>query len=707
MIDLLKEKTHDKIKLFGGGGGVIVESELNELHNYGVEKIYTPEDGAKLGLEGIILDMIDRTKREIKNFRTEDIDILKNGNHFALSRLITALESNSISLDLENIHTNGSCKILGITGTGGAGKSSLTDELILRFSSTLNDEDKIVIIAIDPSKRKTGGALLGDRIRMNSINKKNIFFRSLATKSGGTEIVHYLPQVISAAKVFGARLVIVETSGIGQGDAAIVDHVDKSLYVMTPEFGAASQLEKIDMLDFADYIAINKFDRAGSLDALRDVRKQVQRAQLKFDQSLESMQVFPTIASRFNDVGVTNLQLAISNELFNENFAKETFSSNVSSIIPGERKRYLAEISDTVRNYHKHVEEQCIFADKIYCLEKTEAMLDSDLTSEISKIKDSLSQKINTEYLKKINNWNEKISSLIKQTDNELYYESLSGTRIPKIAHPKYSSYADILKWQLKENFPENSLYKWCISFERENEDPTRMFAGEGDAFKTNSRFKMLSSNMPAKRLSTAFDSVTLYGFDPDTRPDIYGKIGNSGVSIATLDDMEVLYSGFDLCDPKTSVSMTINGPAPTILAMFMNTAINQKLQNSKKKIVNQVTVNSNPLNQNYKLVRGTVQADILKKIRTEYLHFSTEFSLKVMGDIQQYFINNNVRYFYSVSISGYHIAEAEQTQLPNLLLHLQMALRMLNHICKGMKIDDFAQNFSFFSVMVWIPNTP
>ena len=702
MIDLLKEKTHDKIKLFGGGGGVIVESELNELHNYGVEKIYTPEDGAKLGLEGIILDMIDRTKREIKNFRTEDIDILKNGNHFALSRLITALESNSISLDLENIHTNGSCKILGITGTGGAGKSSLTDELILRFSSTLNDEDKIVIIAIDPSKRKTGGALLGDRIRMNSINKKNIFFRSLATKSGGTEIVHYLPQVISAAKVFGARLVIVETSGIGQGDAAIVDHVDKSLYVMTPEFGAASQLEKIDMLDFADYIAINKFDRAGSLDALRDVRKQVQRAQLKFDQSLESMQVFPTIASRFNDVGVTNLQLAISNELFNENFAKETFSSNVSSIIPGERKRYLAEISETVRNYHKHVEEQCILADKIYCLEKTEAMLDSDLTSEISKIKDSLSEKINTEYLKKINNWNEKISSLIKQTDDELYYESLSGTRIPKIAHPKYSSYADILKWQLKENFPgEFPFTSGVFPLKRENEDPTRMFAGEGDAFKTNSRFKMLSSDMPAKRLSTAFDSVTLYGFDPDTRPDIYGKIGNSGVSIATLDDMEVLYSGFDLCDPKTSVSMTINGPAPTILAMFMNTAINQKIakfekENSKKPSDSEL---QSIKSETMKTVRGTVQADILKEDQGQNTCiFSTEFSLKVMGDIQQYFINNDVRFFYSVSISGYHIAEAGANPITQLAFTLANGFTYVeSYLARGMKIDDFAQNFSFF----------
>ena len=339
------------------------------------------------------------------------------------------------------------------------------------------------------------------------------------------------------------------------------------------------------MLDFADFIAINKFDRAGSLDALRDVRKQVQRAQLKFDKSLESMQVFPTIASRFNDVGVTNLQLAISNELFKGNFAKETFASNVSSIIPGERKRYLAEISETIRNYHKHVEEQCILADKIYCLEKTEAMLDSDLTSEISKIKDSISEKIDTEYLKKINNWNEKISSLIKQTDTELYYESLSGTRIPKIAHPKYSSYADILKWQLKENFPgEFPFTSGVFPLKRENEDPTRMFAGEGDAFKTNFRFKMLSADMPATRLSTAFDSVTLYGFDPDTRPDIYGKIGNSGVSIATLDDMK-FYSGFDLCDPKTSVSMTIN-VLPTILAMFMNTAINQKLQNSKKKML-------------------------------------------------------------------------------------------------------------------------
>ncbi|HEU5282780.1 MAG TPA: methylmalonyl-CoA mutase family protein, partial [Burkholderiales bacterium] len=647
----------------------------------------------------------------------------------------------------------GAVPVLGITGTGGSGKSSLTDELVRRFRLDQDDRLKIAIVAVDPSRRKTGGALLGDRIRMNAIEGANIFMRSLATRSGGSEIATCLPQVIEACKCAGFDLVLVETSGIGQGDAAIVPHVDVSLYVMTPEYGAASQLEKIDMLDFADFVAINKFDRRGAEDALRDVSKQYQRNRQAFGRAPDSMPVFGTIAARFNDDGVTALYQAICAKLAEKGLklapgrlpaASVRASSRVTSVVPPARVRYLAEIAQSVRAYKRHALEQVRIArERQQLLEARRMLSKAGAASPPSPLagagrgeggaKESASAAspqapsplaaldtlvaareaaLDPRAGQLLDMWPDMQRAyagaeyVVKIRDREirtaLTTTTLSGSAIRKVALPKFEDHGEILKWLMLENVPGSFPYTAGVfAFKRENEDPTRMFAGEGDPFRTNRRFHLVSKDMPAKRLSTAFDSVTLYGFDPDLRPDIYGKVGNSGVSIATLDDMKVLYSGFDLTSPDTSVSMTINGPAPTILAMFLNTAVDQQLEKFRADNRRAPTEDETEKIREWTLetVRGTVQADILKEDQGQNTCiFSTEFSLKVMGDIQDYFIHHNVRNFYSVSISGYHIAEAGANPISQLAFTLANGFTFVEaYLGRGMHIDDFAPNLSFF----------
>ncbi len=642
-----------------------------------------------------------------------------------------------------------SAPTLGVTGTGGAGKSSLTDEIVRRFRLDQQDRLAIAVISIDPSRRKSGGALLGDRIRMNAIEHPSIYMRSLATREAGSEISKALPDAIAACKVAGYDLVIVETSGIGQGDAAIAPIVDVSLYVMTPEFGAASQLEKIDMLDFADFVAINKFDRKGARDALRDVRKQYQRNRELFKTPPDEMPVYGTIAARFNDDGVTALYQALLPKLAAKGLKTapgqlpkvEAKAPAVShSIVPSARVRYLAEIADAVRSYHKWAEEQSRVARERQQLKASRQMLGDmksygkDLTASghvsdmeaAQQLKETLvgarhaldaliedrDRHLDPRAKKLLDMWPKTRAAyagdeyVVKIRDKEirtaLTTMSLSGTKIRKVALPKYEDEGEILRWQLKENVPGSFPFTGGVfAFKRENEDPTRMFAGEGDAFRTNRRFHLLADGMPAKRLSTAFDSVTLYGNDPDRRPDIFGKVGNSGVSIATLDDMKVLYSGFDLCDPATSVSMTINGPAPTILAMYLNTAIEQQFEKFARDNGREPTDDEADKIRAWTLstVRGTVQADILKEDQGQNTCiFSTEFSLKVMGDIQAYFVHHNVRNFYSVSISGYHIAEAGANPISQLAFTLSNGFTFVEaYLARGMQIDDFAPNLSFF----------
>ena len=729
VIDLLRERGGENIKVFGGGGGVIVPHEIEELHKYGVARIYTPEDGAKMGLQGMISDMIRTADRNLAAELPANLDGVFNGNARALARVITGLENGTLPEALHKQLTKQAAEhddvpVLGITGTGGSGKSSLTDELIRRFRIDQDDVVKVAIIAVDPSRRKTGGALLGDRIRMNAINHPNIYMRSLATRSeAGSEISACLPDVIAACKCAGFDLVLVETSGIGQGDAAIVPHVDFSLYVMTPEFGAASQLEKIDMLDFADFVSINKFDRRGAQDALRDVRKQMQRNRGAFGVSPETMPAFGTIASRFNDDGVTALYQTIFTELktrglkTGESRLKPVAvrsSSALNIIVPPARSRYLAEIAETVRGYHADVAKQARIARERQQLSEARRMLDvakkssADLEPLIAERDKALSADARSvlEQWPQVRQAYSGDEQVTKTRDREirttLNSTTLSGTKVPKVALPRFEDDGETLKWLMRENLPGYFPYTAGVfPFKRENEDPTRMFAGEGDPFRTNARFKFLSRDMPAKRLSTAFDSVTLYGFDPHERPDIYGKVGNSGVSIATLDDMKVLYSGFELCDPATSVSMTINGPAPTILAMFVNTAIDQQVEKFAaqhgRQPNEQETAKIRAWSQEN--VRGTVQADILKEDQGQNTCiFSTEFSLKVMGDIQEYFVKNKVRNFYSVSISGYHIAEAGANPISQLAFTLSNGFTFVEtYLARGMSIDDFAPNLSFF----------
>src|SRR5436853_1875542 len=715
MLDLLRSRCGEHVKVFGGGGGVIVPAEIKELQDYGVARIYSPEDGQRMGLQGMINDMLARCDFDPAQHAPKE---LKKGDLRALAQTITALES-GVSKTKDSLHKEKTeVPVLGVTGTGGAGKSSLTDELVRRFRLDQGDDLRIAVLSVDPTRRKTGGALLGDRIRMNAIHHAGIFMRSFAERETGSSLSAALGDAIAACKAAGFELIIVETAGIGQGDAAIVPHVDVSLYVMTPEFGAASQLEKIDMLDFADFVAINKFDRKGAEDALRDVRKQVQRNRQAFGAGAEQMPVFGTIASRFNDDGVTALYHAIAARLAEKGLKLEPgrlprldskVPSDVHVIIPPKRQRYLAEIAETVRAYHQFAFEQSRIARERQQLAATRAMLGKELP----EIQSLLAERsLDADAAALLDSWPETLKTYSgdehvvkvrgKEIRTALGSASLSGTRVPKVALPKFEDHGALLRWRLRENLPgEFPFTAGVFHFKRENEDPTRMFACEGSPFRTNRRFHLLSKDLPAKRLSTAFDSVTLYGFDPDERPDIYGKVGNSGVSIATLDDMEVLYSGFDLCDPATSVSMTINGPAPTLLAMFFNTAIDQQAErfSARHGRAPRPEELQGIRKETLSAVRGTVQADILKEDQGQNTCiFSTEFSLKLMGDIQEYFIRNEVRNFYSVSISGYHIAEAGANPISQLAFTLANGFTFVEaYLARGMHIDDFAPNLSFF----------
>ena len=738
MVDLLRQRGGEHIQVFGGGGGVIVPAEIRELHAYGVGRIYSPEDGQRMGLAGMIGEMVMRCDKDISPYAPKDLKAIQGNteaNWRALSQLITVLENGKASADMVAALRTEAVKhkvpVLGITGTGGAGKSSLTDELIRRLRLDQGDDLRIAVVSIDPSRRKSGGALLGDRIRMNAINPwrngQRVFMRSLATRDFGSEISAALPDVVAACKVAGFDVVVVETSGIGQGDAAIVPHVDVPMYVMTPEFGAASQLEKIDMLDFAQFVAINKFDRKGASDALRDVAKQVQRNQEAWTVPTEKMPVFGTMAARFNDDGVTALFQALKVRLGELGLKlKEGLlptvdvrhSTNQTPVVPTARTRYLAEISDTVRGYKKQARAQAHLAREIQQLRAAAVMLEVDKPGRAKASEAAIDLAVRREETqdlgarKLLAQWPEMQKAyagdefIVQIRDKEirtaLTSKSLSGTTIRKVSLPTYEDHGEILKWLMLDNVPGSFPYTaGTFAFKREGEDPTRMFAGEGDAFRTNTRFKLLSEGMAAKRLSTAFDSVTLYGNDPDPRPDIYGKVGNSGVSIATLDDMKVLYGGFDLCNPSTSVSMTINGPAPSILAMFMNTAIDQNLEKFKTDNGREPTDTEAAQIREWVManVRGTVQADILKEDQGQNTCiFSTEFSLKVMGDVAQFFVNNDVRNFYSVSISGYHIAEAGANPISQLAFTLSNGFTFVEaYLARGMHIDDFAPNLSFF----------
>jgi len=737
LVDLLKERGAPHIRVFGGGGGVIVPDEIKELQAYGVTRIYSPEDGAKMGLQGMINHMV----RKMDFSTIKDGPILLDGltpqSKLLVANLISVAEQakirgnghlTALREELVKKIADRKTPVIGITGTGGAGKSSLTDEIILRLLHDLKDIH-VAIISCDPSRRKTGGALLGDRIRMNAIGNPRVYLRSLATRQSQTEIPEVLADAVTAVKAAGFDLVIAETAGIGQGDSSIIDLVDVAVYVMTSEFGAASQLEKIDMLDFADLVVVNKFEKRGGEDAVRDVRKQVQRNRKAFDQDPAQMPVFGTIASKFNDDGVTALYHAILDTIDAKTGVKiearrSRPHSNVSSsktiIIPPERTRYLSEIADTVRDYHEKTKEQSQALRDFWHLSETSKRLSGDnlqgdsqevlarLKEQVQKAESNLDPETLRclDECKEIKETYSKEELVYNVRNREirvpLHVESLAHSRIPKIALPRFQDPGELYRWIREENVPGRFPYTAGVfPLKRIDEDPTRMFAGEGDPARTNRRFKMLSANYEAKRLSTAFDSVTLYGYDPDIRPDIYGKVGTSGVSICTLDDMKVLYGGFELCAPNTSVSMTINGPAPIILAMFLNTAIDQQIDKFRaetgaepakeqiEKIRDEVLSN----------VRGTVQADILKEDQGQNTCiFSIDFALKMMGDIQQYFIDKNVRNFYSVSISGYHIAEAGANPITQLALTLANGFTYVEYyLSRGMSIDSFGPNLSFF----------
>jgi len=725
MIDQLRAAGAGEIKVFGGGGGVIVAQEMAELHAYGVARLYSPEDGQAMGLQGMINDVVARADFDVAHALPDHPMALTAGDRRVLARVITALENKVCPPEVGAAVSAAARKavpILGITGTGGSGKSSLADELIRRFRLDYEDELQIAVLAVDPSRRRSGGALLGDRIRMNAINHPNIYMRSLATRGTSTELSDALPDAVAACKAAGFDLIIIETSGIGQGDAAIAALADVSVYVMTPEFGAASQLEKINMLDFADFVAINKFERRGAEDALHDVRKQYQRNHRLFDREADEMPVYGTIAARFNDDGVTALYQAIAARLAGFGFRPGRFLPRVAvkqasaarAIVPLERARYLAEIAECVRSYHRRAAEQSAVARDRQALRRASALC-AERGRDVADLDDLISAKdalLTAESKKLLACWPATVNSYEaeqfvttvrgREQRTDLSYTTLSGTKVHKVALPRWHDEGEILHWLLRENVPGAFPYTAGVfPFKRENEEPTRMFAGEGDPFRTNRRFHHLSQGMPAKRLSTAFDSVTLYGADPDERPDIYGKVGNSGVSIATLDDMKALFAGFDLCDPLTSVSMTINGPAPTMLAMFFNAAIDQELdrfRQDKSREPDDEEVRALRV-QVLANVRGTVQADILKEDQGQNTCiFSTDFALKLMGDVQEYFVRNNVRNFYSVSISGYHIAEAGANPISQLAFTLANGFTYVEaYLARGMRIDDFAPNLSFF----------
>ncbi|MGG4550581.1 fused isobutyryl-CoA mutase/GTPase IcmF [Rossellomorea marisflavi] len=731
MYDLLNERGAGHIRIYGGGGGVIIPKEIKELHEYGIARIFSPEDGRTQGLQGMINRMIEECDYPtIKGTESKEVENLAGGSVNAISRLISLAEyqvgaKEEVAAAAQSVFTEikglaSKVPVLGITGTGGAGKSSLTDELIRRFLNEL-PEKKIAVLSIDPTKQMTGGALLGDRIRMNAIFNPRVYMRSLATRGSRTELSLAIQDAINVVKAAGYDLVVVETSGIGQGDAEIAEICDLSMYVMTSEFGAPSQLEKIDMIDYADLIVINKFERKGSEDARRQVQKQYQRSHLLFDQDLDEMPVYGTIASQFNDPGTNALFAAVVDTVNGKmNLGWETgFSKNVdvekqNVIIPNDRRYYLREIAETVRNYHRKAEEQSDLARRLFQLEGAiEAVGEQgDVTTSLTTLKDEVEKKLTEQSKEILGGWENlketysKDSFVTKVRDREIVTElktkSLSGLSIPKVALPRYKDYGQILEWVYKENVPGSFPYTAGVfPFKRKGEDPKRQFAGEGTPERTNRRFHYLSKDDDAKRLSTAFDSVTLYGEDPDHRPDIYGKVGESGVSICTLEDMKKLYAGFDLCAPSTSVSMTINGPAPIILAMYMNTAIDQQIKIKEEELGRILTVEeyANVREETLSVVRGTVQADILKEDQGQNTCiFSTEFALRMMGDIQQYFIDHKVRNYYSVSISGYHIAEAGANPISQLAFTLANGFTYVEYyLSRGMDINAFAPNLSFF----------
>ncbi|MEK5214510.1 fused isobutyryl-CoA mutase/GTPase IcmF [Psychrobacillus sp. FSL H8-0487] len=731
MKDLLVERGAPHIRIYGGGGGVIIPKEIKELQAYGISGIFSPEDGRKLGLQGMINQMLVEcdVATEAKGV-SEEISNVTTENPEVLAHLITVAEEAHQTHNAEAVKMLGQAKelskstpVLGITGTGGAGKSSLTDELIRRFLQELPDK-KIAVISIDPTKQKTGGALLGDRIRMNAIFNKRVFMRSLATRGSRTELSGALADVLDVVRVAGYDMIIVETSGIGQGDAEITNVSDVSMYVMTSEFGAPSQLEKIDMIDYADLIVINKFERKGSEDALRQVQKQYQRSRELWHDDLDTMPVYGTIASQFNDKGTNSLFAALvatinekTGSTWETSYDQFVKTQKQNVIIPNERRYYLREITDAVRGYHHKSEEQVGFARRLFQLEGAieqvkEKASDDVLVQSLESLAAGVRDELTAESKRILENWaalKEAYAGdefITKVRDKEirtiLRTESLSGIKIPKIVLPKFVDYGEILRWVYKENVPGSFPYTAGVfPFKREGEDPKRQFAGEGTPERTNRRFHYLSKDDDAKRLSTAFDSVTLYGEDPDHRPDIYGKVGESGVSICTLEDMKKLYDGFDLCAPSTSVSMTINGPAPIILAMFMNTAIDQQVRLKEEELGRTLTVEefTEVKTSTLQVVRGTVQADILKEDQGQNTCiFSTEFALRMMGDIQQYFIDQKVRNYYSVSISGYHIAEAGANPISQLAFTLSNGFTYVEYyLSRGMNIDDFAPNLSFF----------
>ena len=791
MYDLLQENGAGHIKIFGGGGGVILPEEIKELEDYGITRIYSPDDGRELGLQGMINDLVEKSDYPIGKNLNGEVNRLSEKSAGAIARVISAAENfpEIAKETLDKIHEGNKEKkipVLGITGTGGAGKSSLVDELVRRFLMDF-PEKTIGIISVDPSKRKTGGALLGDRIRMNAIDNPRVYMRSLATRQSNLALSKYVAEALEVLKAADYDIIILETSGIGQSDTEILEHSDVSLYVMTPEFGAATQLEKIDMLDFADLVAINKFDKRGALDALRDVKKQYQRNHGLWHSDPEKLPVFGTIASQFNDPGMNTLYRQIMDQLdektgskFHSKFHISKEMSEKIFVIPPNRTRYLSEISENNRSYDEKASAQAEVAQKLYGIYKTVESVtgvkvelnqygfeeeslqnatseeNKELTDLLKKEFDKVKMDLDPYNWEIITGWDEKVNKYVqpiysfKVRDKEIkiktHTESLSHTEIPKVALPKYQAWGDILKWCLQENVPGEFPYTAGLyPFKRQGEDPTRMFAGEGSPERTNRRFHYVSMGLPAKRLSTAFDSVTLYGNDPDHRPDIYGKIGNAGVSICCLDDAKKLYSGFDLADPMTSVSMTINGPAPMLLGFFMNAAIDQQcekyikehgLEGEVKEKIEQIYSEKEVEQPKYRgelpegnnglglmllgvtgdqvlpadvyaeikkrtlsQVRGTVQADILKEDQAQNTCiFSTEFALRLMGDVQEYFIEENVRNFYSVSISGYHIAEAGANPITQLALTLANGFTYVEYyLSRGMDINKFGPNLSFF----------
>ncbi|MEV6139971.1 fused isobutyryl-CoA mutase/GTPase IcmF [Nocardia sp. NPDC051990] len=720
LADALKKAGADHVRIFGGGGGVIVAEEIARLAESGVT-IFSPEDGQRLGLPGMINQLI----------RTCDFDLAAEppvlsavlaGERAALARAITCLQQDTLSeSDRQTLASAAAARmvpVLGITGTGGSGKSSLTDELVRRLRSDQQDKLRVAILAVDPTRRRGGGALLGDRIRMNALDGEHIFFRSLATR-GGHELPRNIDAIVTACKAAGYDLVILETPGIGQGDAAVTDHVDVSMYVMTPEFGAASQLEKIDMLDYADVVAINKFERRGAEDALRDVARQLIRNREEFTKAPEEMSVFGTSAATFNDDGVTALYQHLTGLLAERGLHMEPgvlpkvdtrSSTRFAQIIPPARVRYLAEIAETVRDYHADTATQIVAAQRLQRLEQVAAELPDDTA--VADLAEKARAALHADNAELLAGWPALAESyrgeeqVVRVRHREIHTplrrETPSGNSIPRVALPRCTDHGELLRFLRSENLPGRFPFTAGVfAFKRDNEDPARMFAGEGDPFRTNQRFKVLSEHADATRLSTAFDSVTLYGHDPAERPDIYGKVGTSGVSIASLDDMKALYDGFDLTAPTTSVSMTINGPAPTILAYFLNTAIDQALERFSAAEGREPTAEevSDITARTLATVRGTVQADILKEDQGQNTCiFSTEFSLRMMADIQEWFVRNDVRNFYSVSISGYHIAEAGANPISQLAFTLANGFTYVEaYLARGMRIDDFAPNLSFF----------